>query len=77
MGEDEGMGGLGCFRPLKKLKKNNVDKEGPPSSRPPARAGGPGGAAPRKKEKDGKKSPKVPSLDCLDWLAPMETIDAL
>ena len=50
-------GRLGCFRPLKKLKKkNNVDKEGPPPpcppARPSARAEGPGGAAPREEEKE-------------------------
>ena len=54
-------------RPSKKLKqqnvekvdpqqvkqKNNVDKEGSPPVRPPARAGGPRGAAPREVEKEG------------------------
>ena len=57
-------------RPPKTVKKNNVEKVDtqkvekkqcrqrgspvPPSARPPARAGGPGGAAPREKEKEGK-----------------------
>ena len=34
----EGGYGVRCFRPLKNLKKNNnVDKEGPPPARSPAR----------------------------------------
>ena len=42
------------FRPtgpkqIKNTKKHYVDKVGPP----PARAGGPGGAAPREREKEG------------------------
>ena len=50
-------------RPSNKLNKNNVEKVDPKKvkktmsikrvARPPARAGGPGGAAPREKEKEG------------------------
>ena len=43
-----GHGGGAMLPTLKKLKKNNIDKEGPPSSRP---SGGSGGRSPLGKRK--------------------------